>query len=598
MSSKKKCRQYSSDYLKYGFIVSQTNEQLPLCLLCETTLTNEAMKPSRLESHLIRKHHDKADKNLDFFKTLKSKFENRLKVNTLFSKQAVQVDKGLLVSYNISKLIAKTGKPHTIGETLVLPAVREVITTMMGPGVSDVTKSIPLSNNTVSRRIDEMADDVEKTLCDDLKHTEFALQIDESTIRDNEALLMAYVRYINPKGQKVDEFLFAKPLITDTKGSSIFHIVQKYMEEHNIPITNIIGCATDGAPAMIGRQRGFIGHLKRVAPNVFTIHCVVHRQHLVAKHLSADLHDTLQKVIKVVNRIKARSLNDRIFRQLCHKNDEHFERLLLHTEVRWLSKGNCLRRFIELYDTIIEFLESNDQELLEEMLTRKLDIAYLADIFEKLNEVNLKLQGVDMNLIKAKGVVAAFIGKLSLYKSNLSRRDLRQFPTLDTAVQDIDSDPALPDVIRDRFCEHIEAVIIDMTTRFQDLSALNIPDWVIDPFTSEITNVEDNLAEELTDLKHSVESQVHFRQCGYCDFWIREDTRNLYPQLWNAVKLLIIAFPTSYLVEKGFSAVVQLVTKQRNRLEISERGDLRLCLSNIEPDIVKLMQSHQAQGSH
>ena len=34
---------------------------------------------------------------------------------------------GLVASYNISLLIAKTGKPHTIGEKLILPAIQEVV---------------------------------------------------------------------------------------------------------------------------------------------------------------------------------------------------------------------------------------------------------------------------------------------------------------------------------------------------------------------------------------------------------------------------------------------------------------------------------------
>ena len=106
-----------------------------------------------------------------------------------------------------------------------------------------------------------------------------------------------------------------------------------------------------------GRHGGFIAHLKREVLDLFTIHCVIHRQHLVAKHLSDRLHSTLQAVIRAVNKIKAHSLNDRIFHKLCHENEEEFERPLLHTEVRWLSKGKCLQRFYNLYDSVIDFFK-------------------------------------------------------------------------------------------------------------------------------------------------------------------------------------------------------------------------------------------------
>lgn len=470
--SKKKCRQYSINYLKYGFIASPANKQLPLCLICEQTLSNEGMKPSRLELHLKTKHAGLADKDEEYFKNLKTRYNSRSTVSTLFSKRSTEHDKGLVTSFNVSKLIAKCGKPHTIGETLIIPAVKEVLSTMIGPSASDIVKSIPLSNSSVQRRIDEMGGDIETSLCDQLKTTEFALQIDESTLRDNEALLMGYVRYINTNNEKCDDFLFAKPLVTDTKGSSIFHVVESFLNEKNIPLANIIACATDGAPSMIGRQRGFIAHLKAASPGLFAIHCIIHRQHLVAKHLNPGLHTSLQIVIKAVNRIKARSLNDRLFRKLCGDNDEHFERLLFHTEVRWLSKGNCLRRFMELFNTVVEFLESNDANLCTEVTERKVDIAYLTDVFEKLNEVNLKLQGTEMNLIKGKSIIAAFMAKLDVYISNLRRQELSQFPNLKAAVEGNDGDDAIPDT----YVSHLENVKQDMSERFGDLTRLEIPD--------------------------------------------------------------------------------------------------------------------------
>ena len=102
--------------------------------------------------------------------------------------------------------------------------------------------------------------------------------------------------------------------------------------------------------------------MKKAVPGIITIHCIVHRQHLVAKHLSENLNTSLNIVIKI-NKIKSRSLNDRMFRELCHENGEEFERLLHYTKVRSLSKGNCLKRVSELFDTIVEFLEEQDGDL-------------------------------------------------------------------------------------------------------------------------------------------------------------------------------------------------------------------------------------------
>ena len=41
----------------------------------------------------------------------------------------------------------------------------------------------------------------------------------------------------------------------------------------------------------------FISHLKLALPNVFFIHCVIHRQHLTAKQLTANLHQYCKSLL-------------------------------------------------------------------------------------------------------------------------------------------------------------------------------------------------------------------------------------------------------------------------------------------------------------
>ena len=85
---------------------------------------------------------------------------------------------------------------------------------------------------------------------------------------------------------------------------------------------------------MIGRHRGFISFLKKAVPGVLTVHYVIHRQHLIAKNLSGRLHKSMSTVITAINKIKVHAFNSRLFQQLCTDNEEDFERLLLHTEVK------------------------------------------------------------------------------------------------------------------------------------------------------------------------------------------------------------------------------------------------------------------------
>ncbi|XP_014790427.1 protein ZBED8-like [Octopus bimaculoides] len=120
-----------------------------------------------------------------------------------------------------------------------------------------------------------MADDIEDQLCIILKKTEFSLQLDESALPGNDSLLLAYVRFVKEESL-CQELLFARLLETNSKGESIFNVVKSFIGKKDIPLNNIVACATDGAPSMIGCHRGFISYLKVSLPDVFTMHSVIH----------------------------------------------------------------------------------------------------------------------------------------------------------------------------------------------------------------------------------------------------------------------------------------------------------------------------------
>ena len=253
MEVKKKVCQYSEEYLKYGFIPAIHDERSPFCLLCQQCLTNESMKPGRLALHLKTKHSAYANSDLNYFKSLKEKFAKRSTIKSLFTTQTVSVSRTLEASYEISLLIAKCGKNHTIGEDLIKPSISTFLKTVLEKDDKAV-KAMPLSNNTVSRRIDEMSADIETQLVEKLKSRHFSLQMDETTLRDSEAILLAYARYID-KGVFAEEMVFCKSLETTTSAADIYDKLNNYLHVNNIPIENITSCAADGAPVMMGKKK-------------------------------------------------------------------------------------------------------------------------------------------------------------------------------------------------------------------------------------------------------------------------------------------------------------------------------------------------------
>ncbi|XP_051782615.1 SCAN domain-containing protein 3-like [Erpetoichthys calabaricus] len=291
---------------------------------------------------------------------------------------------------------------------------------------------------------------------------------------------------------------------------------------------------------------------------------------------------------KTINKIRSNALNSRLLAQLCEENDEDFHRLLLHTEMRWLLKGLCLTRFFSLFETVLEFLDATDPILKENLIKWKTDIAYITDLFTKFSEVNLQLQGDSLNLIKTKSIIAAFLARMNLMKQNIGRREFSQFPNL--SMINIQDDDVLV------YVQHLNVLHTDFKTRFEDVLTMEIPQWIINPY-DDIEESDVILQEKLIGISTNEELKVQFRK-GYQQFWLQKDIPVAYPALWTIARKFLIACPSSYLVERSFSAVANLLTKKRNRLQIIGRGDLGLYLTNLKPNIEQLLSEHQVHPSH
>ncbi|XP_076045266.1 protein FAM200B-like [Oratosquilla oratoria] len=120
MSAKK--RKYIEDYIRFGFVSLQRGDtEVPQCVICYKTLSNDGMRPSRLECHLRTSHPALVDKPKAFFETKKDTLKGaKLDDSGSFRQQSSKV---VEASYEIAMLIAKSKKSHNIGESLIKPSI-------------------------------------------------------------------------------------------------------------------------------------------------------------------------------------------------------------------------------------------------------------------------------------------------------------------------------------------------------------------------------------------------------------------------------------------------------------------------------------------
>ena len=93
---------------------------------------------------------------------------------------------------------------------------------------------------------------------------------------------------------------------------------------------------------MAGKHKGFLARALQVAPLFNFTHCIIHRENLACKTLDPGLKSVLDAAIEIVNCFKAKPLQTQLFTTLCGEMGSHHKSLLLHSEVRWLSREKFL----------------------------------------------------------------------------------------------------------------------------------------------------------------------------------------------------------------------------------------------------------------
>lgn len=91
---------------------------------------------------------------------------------------------------------------------------------------------------------------------------------------------------------------------------------------------------------MTGWLSSFTTQIRNVDSTPESMHCVVHRE----MRQSPELNKVWQKVVKIINRIKAHALNSCLFMQLCEEMDAEYTRLLFIQRSEMAFKDKSLAR--------------------------------------------------------------------------------------------------------------------------------------------------------------------------------------------------------------------------------------------------------------
>ncbi|XP_069481480.1 general transcription factor II-I repeat domain-containing protein 2-like [Ambystoma mexicanum] len=473
----------------YDYFFIQYKERA-VCLICQNIVS--VFKEYNLRRHYETQHKDKYNclvGEVRKDKILKLKNTLTAQQNTFVKQKQLNIS-SLRARFQVAKLTARTGRPFVEGEFVkecLLSVAKE-----MCPEKADLFSTVSLSGPTLTRRIEEMGDNLYQHLQNlTKKRSYFSLALDESNDVRDSAQLLIFIRGTNDNFKVTEELAALQSIKGTTTGEDIYEKVCQTLNGLELDWAKLASVTTDGAPSMVGSKKGVIACInqemdKHNYSHPIAIHCLIHQQALCSKSLKFDSVMTI--VVSCVNFIRAHALKHRQFQEFLSELNADYGDVLYHTEVRWLSRGRVLKRFYDLLPQITSFLLSKNKEVPElNDAEWKWHLAFLTDVTELLNSFNVQLQGKGKLICDMQSHVKAFEVKLGLLIKQVKEENFCHLPT----IQNLLAEKPLVAFPNKTCVDSLEKLQKEFQFRFKELH-LHEQDIQLfrNPFSIDIENVD------------------------------------------------------------------------------------------------------------
>uniref|UniRef100_A0A3B4ANH5 HAT C-terminal dimerisation domain-containing protein n=1 Tax=Periophthalmus magnuspinnatus TaxID=409849 RepID=A0A3B4ANH5_9GOBI len=319
---------------------------------------------------------------------------------------------------------------------------------------------------------------------------------------------------------------------------------------------------------------------------------ILHQEALCAQMCDEQLSEVMSLVIHVINFIVARALNDRQFKTLLDEVGNHCHDQLLHSNVRWLSRGKVLSRFV----ACIEHPELAETEWL-------LKFYYLVDMTEHLNQLNVKMQFIGNTVLSLQQAVFAFENKMELFIMDLET-GLSPLKTLISTTSHHFTCSLLQS-FKARFGEFREHTRLFKFITHPNECSLNtadlsyIPGVSVRDFQTEVADLKasDMWVNKFKSLNEDLERIAQQK----AELLIIK-TWNKLPVTYHTLQRVSIAvltiFGSTYACE-SFSHLKNIKSNLRSRLtDESLNACMKLNITESQPDYKAISKSMQHQKSH
>lgn len=189
------------------------------------------------------------------------------------------------------------------------------------------------------------------------------------------------------------------------------------------------------------------------------LHCIIHCENLCSR--AFDLELVMPVVIDTVNFIRNNAKNHNQFQEYLKSMVSEFGDVIFYLRIRWLSRGNCFKRFLQLIFEIDLFLKSKEKFVLElSNLNWICNLAFMVDTCNHLNILNTNLQGKQIDIVSMQFLILGFIDKLSLWISQIENDNYINFEETNIRKENVNN------ILKTNFIESLKKLKNSFNLRF------------------------------------------------------------------------------------------------------------------------------------
>lgn len=234
-----------------------------------------------------------------------------------------------------------------------------------------------------------------------LKTNKFSIMLDESTDIGLNKTMCVLTRFVHPSTGHVSTKLLQLMHLNavDCTADKLYAEFVRLMNNCEIPITNIVGMASDGASVMVGRNNSFASRLLKDNKDVIVMKCVCHIAAIIASKACMVLprapEDLLRQVYSYLSGSSKRCAQ-------LEEMQDYFnvdkKKILRAASTRWLSLHKCVDRILENWEVLRDYFRvavSEDKLKSAEIILKELEnlctkayllfLKYVLNYFNSLN---------------------------------------------------------------------------------------------------------------------------------------------------------------------------------------------------------------------